>query len=106
MAGQSPFCTFVRSVLGRNKMLEEFLEQIVVIDMRSAFVCLGTLTTFDDTHLELCNADLHDLRDTHTSRENYVAAAKGTGIKHNRKRLLIVRSEVVAIARLKDVVAE
>jgi hypothetical protein len=85
-------------------MLDEFLEQNVVIDLRSSFVCLGTLVRIDDRHLELVDADLHDLRDTHTSRENYVAAAKATGIKHNRKRLLIVRDEVVAIARLKDVV--
>jgi hypothetical protein len=87
-------------------MLEEFLQQKVVIDLRSPFVCLGTLTGIDDVYLELRNADLHDLRDTHTSRENYVAAARATGIKHNRKRLLIVRSEMVAIARLKDVVSE
>jgi hypothetical protein len=86
-------------------MLDEYLEQNVVIDLRSSFVCLGTLVRIDDRHLELVDADLHDLRDTHTSRENYVAAAKATGIKHNRKRLLIVRDEVVAIARLKDVVA-
>jgi hypothetical protein len=85
-------------------MLEEFLAQRVVIDLRSPFVCLGTLAGVDDTHLELRDADLHDLRDTHTSRENYVAAAKATGIKHNRKRLLVVRSEMVAIARLEDVV--
>jgi hypothetical protein len=84
-------------------MLEEFLEHKVVIDLRSPFVCLGTLTRVDDAYLEMRDADLHDLRDTHTSRENYVAAAKATGIKHNRKRLLLVRSEIVAIARLKDV---
>jgi small nuclear ribonucleoprotein (snRNP)-like protein len=87
-------------------MLEEFLEQKIVIDLRSSFVCLGTLTGFDDLHLEVCQADLHDLRDTHTSRENYVAAVKATGIKPNRKRLLLVRAEVVAIGRLKDVVEE
>ena len=87
-------------------MLEEFLRQKVVVDLRSPFVCLGTLIGVDDLHLELRDADLHDLRDTSTSRENYVAAAKATGIKHNRKRLLIVRAEVVAVARLKDVVEE
>ena len=85
-------------------MLEDFLEQKVVIDLRSPFVCLGTLTDLDDTYLALNDADLHDLRDTHTSRENYVAAAKATGVKVNRKRVLIVRADVAAIARLKDVV--
>ena len=58
----------------------------------------------DEIFLELKNADLHDLRDTDTSRENYVAASRATGIKRNRKRVLVVRAEIVAISRLEDVV--
>ena len=87
-------------------MLEELIGQKVVIDMRSPFVCLGTLTRAAEHFLELKNADLHDLRDTDTSRENYVAASCATGIKRNRKRLLLVRDDMVAIARLEDVVDE
>jgi hypothetical protein len=87
-------------------MLEEFIGQKVVVDLRSPFVCLGTLMRADDWYLELRNADMHDLRDTDTTRENYVAASRDTGIKRNRKRLLLVRAEIVAIARLEDVVDE
>jgi hypothetical protein len=87
-------------------MLEEMIGQIVVVDMRSPFVCLGTLKRIDDVFLELLNADLHDLRDTQTSRENYVAASHDTGVKRNRKRVLVARGEMVAIARLEDVVDE
>ena len=87
-------------------MLDEFIDQKVVIDLRSTYVCLGTLLRIEDSYLELKNADLHDLRDTDTTRENYVAASKATGIKRNRKRVLVVRGEVVAIARLEDVVDE
>ena len=89
-----------------DTMLDKLLNQKVVVDLRSTFVCLGTLTAVDELHLELRDADLHDLRDTRTSRENYVAACKSTGIKRNRQRVLVVRSDVVAIARLKDVVDE
>jgi hypothetical protein len=85
-------------------MLEEFVGQRVVIDLGAEYVCLGTLTRFDEHFLELRNADLHDLRDTDTSRENYVAASVTTGIKRNRRRLLLVRSEIIAVARLDDVV--
>ncbi len=87
-------------------MLDEFLDQKVVIDCRSEYVCLGTLKKFNDHFLELRNADLHDLRDTDTSRENYIAASVATGIKRNRKRVLVRRDEVVAISRLDDVVDE
>ena len=87
-------------------MLEEFLQQKVVIDLRSEYVCLGTLKQVTEEYLELRNADLHDLRDSDTSRENYVAASVHTGIKRNRKRVLIWRHEIVAISRLDDVVDE
>ena len=57
-------------------------------------------------YLEVRNADFHDLRDTQTTRENYVAASRSTGVKRNRKRLMLLRSEVVAISGLEDVVDE
>ena len=87
-------------------MLEEMIGSKVVIDLRSEYVCLGTLTGTDDHFLELKHADIHDLRDTDTTRENYVAEAQATGIKRNRRRLLLSRAEIVAIARLEDVADE
>lgn len=87
-------------------MLEEFLNQKVVVDLASPYVCLGRLVRYDTMFLELKNADLHDLRDTDTTRENYVVASVRTGIKRNRRRLIVKMSEVVAIARLEDVPAE
>lgn len=85
-------------------MLDEFVGQLVVVDLRSPYVCCGTLKRIDDTWLELRNADLHDLRDTETTRELYVAESRASGIKRNRKRVLLLRNEMVAIALLKDVV--
>jgi hypothetical protein len=85
-------------------MIEEFLHQRVVIDLRGEFVCLGTLEKIDEHFFELRNADVHDLRDSDTTRENYVAASLATGIKRNRRRLLLVRSEIVAVALMDDVV--
>ena len=84
-------------------MLAEFLNEKVVVDLKSPFVCLGTLSRVDDHFLELKGADLHDLRDTDTSRENYVAASVRTGIKRNRKKVVLFREEVIAISRLTDV---
>jgi hypothetical protein len=85
-------------------MLEELVGEAVVIDLRSTYVCLGMLKLVMPDYLELRNADLHDLRDTETTRENYVAASAATGIKRNRKKLLLMRAEIVAISRLQDVV--
>lgn len=87
-------------------MLDEFLETKVVIDLVSPYVCLGRLTRYDEHFIEMKNADLHDLRDTETTRELYIADSVATGIKRNRKRVLIRRSEVVAVSALDDVVDE
>ncbi len=87
-------------------MLEELIGAKVVIDLGSPYVCLGTLVRFDDHFVELRSADMHDLRDTDSTREFYVAESRATGIKRNRKRVLLVRREMVAIALLEDVVDE
>ncbi len=87
-------------------MLEELIGQKIVVDLRDRFVCLGTLLRVDPHYLELRNADFHDLRDTDSTREIYVADSRATGIKRNRKRVLLVRDEIVAVGRLEDVVDE
>ena len=87
-------------------MLDEFLNAKVVVDLVSPFVCLGKLTRYDDHFLELKHADLHDLRDTDTTRELYVAESRATGIKRNRKKVLLLRSDIVAVSQLEDVVDE
>lgn len=84
-------------------MLEAMRDQGVVVDLRSGFVCLGTLRRFDDQFLELHDADLHDLGDSDSTREVYVLRAVAAGINRNRRRVLVARSEVVAVALLTDV---
>ena len=85
-------------------MLEDFLKHEVVLDLRSPYVCLGTLAAIHEHYIELHHADLHDLRDTKTPREDYIAAAQATGIKRNRQRVMVRRDEIIAIAKLTDVV--
>jgi small nuclear ribonucleoprotein (snRNP)-like protein len=87
-----------------SMMLEELIGETVVVDLRSTFVCLGKLQKVDDRYLELHDADLHDLRDTRSTRENYIAASCATGIKRNRRKVLLQLEEMVAISRLNDVV--
>jgi len=87
-------------------MLEELIGERVVIDLGSPFVCIGTLVRVEPQFVELKSADLHDLRDTDTTRDQYVVDSRMTGVKRNRRRVVVVRDEMVAIARLDDVIAE
>ena len=85
--------------------LTALVEQIVVIDFRSSYVCLGTLVSCDEQFVELRDADLHDFRDSPATREVYVYDSVRYGIRRNRSRVLVRQDEVVAITRFADIAA-
>jgi hypothetical protein len=86
-----------------SELLSELIGHVVVVDLDPPYVCLGTLSGFDRNFLVLHDADLHDLRDSTATREIYVYDSARLGIRRNRARVLLRRSEVVAIARFEDV---
>jgi hypothetical protein len=86
-----------------SPLLESLLGKIVVVDLISTYVCLGTLTGCDTQFLEIRDADLHDFRDSPGSREVYVHDSVRLGIRRNRARVLIRCAEVVAITRFDDI---
>jgi hypothetical protein len=77
--------------------------QVVVVDLKSTFVCLGTLVSCDELFLELRDADLHDFRDSTATREVYVYDSARLGIRRNRSRILIRLDDVVALTRFADI---
>lgn len=75
----------------------------IVLDVNGAYVYLGTLTGWDEKYLTLEPADVHDLRDTATSRERYIVDSRQHGIRHNRQRVHIRWNEIVSLSALEDV---
>ncbi|QDT63912.1 hypothetical protein [Calycomorphotria hydatis] len=86
-----------------EESLKELQHQQVVLDLSSPYVILGTVSASDERYLVLTDADLHDLRDSQTTREIYVRDAKRFGISPNRKKLFVQLHEVVSISALSDV---
>ena len=84
--------------------MDEFLGKNVVVDCESPFVYLGRLQELRDKTLILKNADVHDLRDSTTTREIYVRDARVHGIQPNRKSVHLRLDKVVSIAVLEDVI--
>jgi hypothetical protein len=87
----------------RSERLTDLIGQILVIDLRSTYVCLGQLVGYDREFLELTDADLHDFRDSTATREVYVYDSARLGIRRNRARVLVRLSDVVAITRFDDI---
>ncbi len=83
--------------------LEALRGQTVIVDLASQYVVLGVLVGFEGTYLVLEEADVHDLRDTTTNREQYVVEARRHGIQVNRKVTRLRQAEIVCISRLEDV---
>ena len=52
-----------------SPLLEPLLGKIVIVDLSSSYVCLGTFVACDVQFLELHDADLHDFRDSPATRE-------------------------------------
>jgi hypothetical protein len=82
---------------------EKLVGREVVIDVEPQYVYLGRLTGFDSKYVVLGQADVHDLRDTTTTRELYVVDSKRFGIRANRERVLVRIGEIVSISALDDV---
>jgi hypothetical protein len=83
---------------------KQWIGEIVVVDFRSPMTAIGRLVQADDDLIEMHEADLHDLRDTDTTRELYVVKAARYGVQVNRQILLVRVDDVLAVAKLDDVV--
>ena len=87
-----------------KRPLEELIGRMVVLDAASAFVIVGTLASVDEDYFELLEADVHDLRDTHTTRELYVLESSQLGVRANRRRVFVRGNEIVSVSLLDDVI--
>ena len=86
--------------------LERMLGQPVVLDTATPVIYLGTLIQVTDTVLVLDGVDIHDFRVGHAQKEMYLAEASRDGISVNRRNIVVLRSAVVSVSRLADVVAD
>ncbi|MFO0956706.1 MAG: hypothetical protein U0800_04465 [Isosphaeraceae bacterium] len=86
-----------------SPLLDALRGQVVVVDLSSEYVCIGTLTGADRSFLDIRDADLHDLRDSSKNRETYVYDSARLGVRRNRTRVLLRKAEVVAVSLLSDI---
>jgi hypothetical protein len=82
------------------------INEQVVLDTGTPIVYLGTLEEVTDRTFVLTQADMHDCRDGHANKEEYLAQARTEGLAVNRRRVVVMRSAVISVSRLADVVTE
>lgn len=89
--------------MNETTSLAAFLGSEVVLDLHSQYVHLGRLTAEHPQYLVLEDADVHDLRDTSTTRELYVIDARRHGVNPNRKTVWVRKDQIISLSRLSDV---
>ena len=83
--------------------LMKFLKQEIVLDTRSSWVYAGVLEEVTDSSAVLSGVDVHDNKDTTTTKELYILQSRTTGIKLNRNSVYVNLDYVVSFSRLEDV---
>ncbi len=83
--------------------MEDYLNDVIIVDVEPLFVYVGTLVAVTEKSLKLTDADVHDLRDSETTRERYLLDSRIHGVRSNRSEVLIRMEQIDSVARLKDV---
>lgn len=89
-----------------NDPLAAMLNDLVVLDTGTPIVYLGRLVELHEHAFVLESSDMHDCRDGHMNKEPYLAESQREGITINRRRVVVMRSAIISVSRLADIVQE
>ena len=87
-----------------GNVLQSLVGEVVVLDTRTPIVYLGRLVEVNARTFVLEDADMHDCRDGHATKECYLAEVYQEGVTVNRRRVIVMRNVVISVSRLADVV--
>ena len=96
----------IGSVDAMSDPLTDLLNDQVVLDTLTPILYIGTLSKVTDAAFVLEDADVHDCREGHANKEVYLAEAHRSGTPINRRQVVVMRSAVISVSRLSDIVAE
>ena len=91
-----------------SEPLKRMVGERVVLDTATPIVYVGTLTEVTEHTFVLINADLHDCRDGHASKEDYIAQAAtlfDESTEANRREVVVLRTAVISVSRISDIIA-
>lgn len=83
--------------------MDELSGEIVVLDTASPIIYVGKLQRVTPHILELCEADVHDMNDSRSTKDFYLLQTRDLGVRPNRAKVLIHRSHVISVSRLNDI---
>jgi len=91
------------TVKENKESFQEYLKKEIVLDTKTPFLYIGTLTEIHEGSLTLENAEVLDQSENTKSRDLYILEALKHGIKVNRNKVRIFTREVVSVSLLTEV---
>jgi hypothetical protein len=89
-----------------DEPLRRMIDEMVVLDTLTPIVYIGRLVELTNTTFVLQRADMHDCRDGHANKELYLVEAARDGVAVNRLQVVVMRSTVISVSLLQDVVID
>lgn len=86
-----------------KEALEKYLKQKIVIDTRSSWIYMGVLEEIMAGAVVLSDVDVHENKDTATTKEVYVMESRATEIIPNRDRVYVNMDYIVSFSPLSEV---
>lgn len=84
--------------------LEWMRGRLVVLDTGTPIVFIGILEEVAEDVFLLSDADTHDCRDGHATKEHYLVDAAKDGVTVNRRRIIVMRRAIISVSLLEDIV--
>jgi hypothetical protein len=86
--------------------LERWLGREVVLDTAGSIIYLGRLRSATAEGYWLEDADVRDRAEGHATKERYLIEARLQGIRPNRREVFVLRTTVISISALADIIAD
>ena len=83
--------------------LKNYLNKVIVLDTDSRWLYIGTLKAIEEDCYLIEDVDAHDLKETTTSRQNYLIGVKTHGLVFNRKMVRVCKEKVIGISMLEEI---
>jgi hypothetical protein len=84
--------------------LQPLIGQEVVVDVKHSHLYVGTLAKIGNDSIALRDADVHFCGDSQTTSELYLVETRKNGVRPNRTAVYVMRSEVLSVSLLSDII--
>ncbi len=89
--------------MASRETLELFVGKKVVIDTDSPNIYLGVIESVNENSVVLVSVDVHDSKDTISTKDVYIMDTAQHGVRDNRKKVHLCLSRIVSISELDDI---